>query len=175
MTLPETGQPLYNELVLHLTGPGVAEKDLAKSPSPRIFVSLAPQSLDAAEAHIEALGTSAPLGFELRLDYLRDHAGLEAELHRILSRLRYPQTIATCRRVEAGGHFEGSVEKQVELLAAAARAGCQWVDIEIQAVIALRQVSFKRFAPTTEIVIHHNQETTPARGAIYRLLTRPPV
>ena len=175
MTLPETGQPLYNELVLHLTGPGVAEKDLAKSPSPRIFVSLAPQSLDAAEAHIEALGTSAPLGFELRLDYLRDHAGLEAELHRILSRLRYPQTIATCRRVEAGGHFEGPVEKQVEILAAAARAGCQWVDIEIESVNALRKFSFKEFAPAKVIVSYHNYENTPALGAIYRRLSRLPV
>ena len=104
---------------------------MAKSLSPRIFVALAPHSLDVAEAHIETMGTSAPLGFELRLDYLLDHARLESELHRMLSRLRYPQTIATCRRVEAGGNFQGSVEEQLEILAAAARAGCQWVDLEV--------------------------------------------
>jgi 3-dehydroquinate dehydratase / shikimate dehydrogenase len=148
---------------------------LAKSLSPRIFVSLAPPSLDVAEAHIEAMGTSAPLGFELRLDYLLDHAQLESELHRMLSRLRYPQTIATCRRVEAGGNFQGSVEEQLEILAAAARAGCQWVDLEIESVKSFRKPPFKELAPAKVIVSYHNYRNTPDLAAIYRRLARLPV
>jgi 3-dehydroquinate dehydratase / shikimate dehydrogenase len=148
---------------------------LAKSLSPRIFVSLAPPSLDVAEAHIETLGTSAPLGFELRLDYLLDHAGLQSELHRMLSRLRYPQTIATCRRVEAGGNFQGSVEEQLEILAAAARAGCQWVDLEIESVKSFRKPPFKELAPAKVIVSYHNYRNTPDLAAVYRRLSRLPV
>ena len=86
---------------------------MSKPSSPRIFVSLAPPTLEVAEAHIETLGTSPPLGFELRLDFLRDSSQLELDLHKMLARLRYPQMIATCRRVEAGGHFQGSVEEQI--------------------------------------------------------------
>ena len=148
---------------------------MAKSPSSRIFVSLASPSLDVAEAHIETLGTSPPLGFELRLDYLRDLHQLESELHRMLARLRYPLTIATCRRVQAGGRFQGSAEEQVEVLAAAVRAGCQWVDIEIESVKALRKPPFKEFAPAKVIVSYHNYHSTPELGAIYRRLARLPV
>ena len=150
-------------------------KNLSKPSLPRIFVSLAPPNLDAAEAHIETLGTSPPLGFELRLDYLRDHSELETELHGMLSRLRYPQTIATCRRVEAGGRFQGSVEDQLAVLTAAARAGCQWVDIEIESVKAVRNLPFKVFAPSKVIVSYHNYKNTRDLGAVYRRLARLPV
>ena len=128
-----------------------------------------------AEAHIETLGTTAPLGFELRLDYLRDHAGLESELHRMLSRLRYPQTIATCRRVEAGGHFQGTVAEQLEILGAAARAGCQWVDLEIESVKTFRKPPFKDLAPAKVIVSYHNYRNTPDLNTVYRRLARLPV
>ena len=148
---------------------------MAKSPSPRIYVTLAPPSLDVAEAHIETLGTSPPLGYELRLDYLRDHHQLESELHRMLARLRYPQMIATCRRVDAGGHYQGSVEEQIEILAAAARAGCQWVDLEVESVKALHNPPFKRLAPAKVIVSYHNYRNTPELGTIYRRLARLPV
>ena len=148
---------------------------MAKSSSPRIFVSLAPPSLDVAEAYIETLGTAAPLGFELRLDFLRDHSQLEFELHRMLSRLRYPQTIATCRRAEAGGHFQGSVAEQLEILAAAARAGCQWVDLEIESVKSFRKPPFKELAPAKVIVSYHNYRNTPDLDAVYRRLARFPV
>ncbi len=151
------------------------EKDLAKSPSPRIFVTLALPGLDGAEAYIESLGTSSPLGFELRLDYLHDLSRLEIELHRMLARLRYPQTIATCRRAEAGGHFQGSAEEQIEVLSAAVRAGCQWVDIEVESVNALREPPFKALAPAKVIVSYHNYRNTPELGAIYRRLARLPV
>ncbi|TAM83632.1 MAG: shikimate dehydrogenase [Acidobacteria bacterium] len=166
---------LYNNGVLHYKGSATLEKDLAKSPSPRIFVSLASPSLDVAEAYIETLGTTAPLGFELRLDYLQDHARLESDLHKMLARLRYPQTIATCRRVDAGGRFEGSVEDQLEVLSAAARAGCQWVDIEIESVKAVRKPPFKDLAPAKVIVSYHNYRNTPDLEAIYRRLARLPV
>lgn len=148
---------------------------MAKSPSPRIFVSLALPNLDVAEFHIESLGTSPPLGFELRLDYLQDLSRLESDLHRMLVRLRYPQTIATCRRVQAGGHFEGTVEKQIEVLGAAARAGCQWVDIEVESIKELRNHPFKDFAPAKVIVSYHNYKNTPDLATIYRRLARLPV
>lgn len=128
-----------------------------------------------AEAHIDALGATPPLGFELRLDYLSNFNRLGSELHQMLARMRYPQTIATCRREQAGGRFQGTVEEQVEILSAAARAGCQWVDIEIESVHALRNFPFNKLAPAKVIVSYHNYRNTSELGTVYRRLARLPV
>jgi len=65
------------------------------------------------------------IGYELRLDYLQDYIDLEAQLHQMLLRLHFPQTIATCRRTAAGGLFRGAVQQQEDVMGAAVRAGCQ--------------------------------------------------
>ena len=69
---------------------------------------------------------------ELRLDWPED----DREIARFLSQLakkRPPATlIATCRRVEAGGRYRGSIGKQLVHLAEAIRAGCEWYDLEIE-------------------------------------------
>jgi len=99
---------------------------LAKPAGPRIFVTLAAPSVNAMEALAGRLAGSH-FGLELRLDYLTETGDLEAQLHSMLMRHHFPETIATCRRTEAGGLFAGSVEQQSALLTAAVRAGCQWV------------------------------------------------
>jgi 3-dehydroquinate dehydratase / shikimate dehydrogenase len=71
---------------------------------------------------------------ELRLDWLRD----DTEIIRFLARLaaNAPQAtlIATCRRREAGGRYDGTVAKQLVHLAEAIHAGCAWYDLEIETV-----------------------------------------
>ena len=89
---------------------------LAKPKTPRIFVTLAGPSLAALEAQASRL-SGAPVGYELRLDHLQDFTQFEVSLHQMLSRLHVPQTIATCRREEAGGAFKGTVEQQAAVLA----------------------------------------------------------
>jgi 3-dehydroquinate dehydratase/shikimate dehydrogenase len=69
---------------------------------------------------------------ELRLDWLSD----EREITRLLAWLGSQRLrailIATCRRRQAGGRFEGTIAKQLVHLAAAIRAGCAWYDLEIE-------------------------------------------
>jgi 3-dehydroquinate dehydratase/shikimate dehydrogenase len=126
------------------------------------------------EAQASSIGTSQ-VGYEWRLDYLRDAAGLEQNLHQMFFRLRFPHSIATCRRTEAGGLFSGSVEEQVRVLEAAVRAGCHWVDIEIESVDRGGKALLHRFKPARVVVSHHNYRTLPRLGEIYRRLTRLPV
>ncbi len=147
---------------------------MAKSGFPHIFVSLPATRLDAVETYISSLGTSPPFGFELRLDYLSDLRQIESRLHQMLARLHYPQTIATCRRQAAGGRFAGSAREQIDILAAASRAGCQWVDLEIESVSALHNSWTEPLAASKVIVSYHNYDKTPALGAIYRKLVRLP-
>ncbi len=117
----------------------------------------------------------SPLGYELRLDYLQDLDDLEGRLHQMLLRLHFPQIIATCRRTEAGGQFHGPVNTQLAMLRAAVRAGCQWVDVEIESVERLGRAMLGEFHPAKVIVSYHNYRRTPQLSGIYRRLARLPV
>ncbi len=70
---------------------------------------------------------------ELRLDWLESDTEI-ARFLRWLSAQGQPEAtlIATCRRLEGGGRYQGSIAKQLFHLAEAIRAGCQWYDLEIE-------------------------------------------
>lgn len=146
---------------------------MAKAALPRIFVTLAAPSLSAMEA-LAVRVSGSPVGYELRLDHLKDTTDLEAQLHQMFIRLHSPQTIATCRRVEAGGLFAGSVEQQAALLCAAVRAGCPWVDMEIESLGHHGAAILHQFRPAKVLVSFHDYRKTPAPGVIYRRLARLP-
>src|SRR5690242_111509 len=115
------------------------------------------------------------LGYELRLDYLQEYSDLEARLHQMLLRLHSPQTIATCRRAAAGGLFRGTIQQQTDVLGAAIRAGCQWVDVELESVARAGSSWLRGFQPAKLIVSYHNYQRTSALGGVYRRLVRLPV
>ena len=131
--LPFRAQRLYSHSFEPANLEAAEDNHLAKSTGPHIFVSLAAPSLNEMEVQAARVG-GASIGYELRLDALQDYGDLETRLHQMLLRLHVPQTIATCRRSEAGGSFHGTVQEQAGVLAAALRAGCQWVDVEIESV-----------------------------------------
>ena len=127
---------------------------------------------------MEALATRAsgvPVGYELRLDYLHDFSQLEMQLRQMLAHLHFPQTIATCRLAGAGGMLQGTPENQLAILSAAVRAGCQWVDVEIESVEKAGVAMLRELRPAKIMVSYHNFQKTPALGAIYRRLVRLPV
>ncbi len=127
---------------------------------------------------MEALAThvsGVPVGYELRLDYLQDFSQLESQLHQMLMRLHFPQTIATCRLAVAGGMMKGTVAKQIEILAAAVRAGCQWVDVEIESVQKGGSAILRELRSAKIMVSYHNFQKTPSLSGVYRRLVRLPV
>jgi 3-dehydroquinate dehydratase / shikimate dehydrogenase len=147
---------------------------LAKPNAPRIFVSLTAPTLSAMEA-LATRAAGAPVGYELRLDYLQDFSQLEAQLRQMLTRLHFPQTIATCRLAAAGGMLPSTPDNQLGILSAAVRAGCQWVDIEMESVEKAGVALLRDLRPARIIVSYHNFQKTPALGPIYRRLVRLPV
>lgn len=147
---------------------------MAKGNLPNIFVTLAAPNLEGMEAQADRLN-GIPVGFELRLDYLQEVPDFESRLHQMLTDLHSPQTIATCRRAEAGGQFQGGIDQQVARLQAAVRAGCQWVDLEIESVDRGGKSLLKQFEPARLIVSYHNYRKTPPLGPILRRMTRLPV
>ncbi len=77
-----------------------------------------------------ALGDSKFL--ELRLDSLPKPAAALPKIAEFLAAHRDATAIATCRRKENSGNFTGSLKAELELLAEAAEAGCQIVDLEVE-------------------------------------------
>jgi 3-dehydroquinate dehydratase / shikimate dehydrogenase len=146
---------------------------MSKSFGPRIFVTLAAPTLAAMEAQASGIGGSQ-IGYELRLDYLQQWQSFERELHEMLERIRAPHAIATCRRVEVGGLFSGSVDEQLDRLEAASRAGCHRVDIEIESVDRTGAEALRRFRQAKVIVSHHDYRNTPPLRPLYRRLARLP-
>ncbi len=147
---------------------------MAKPNSPRIYVSLAEPTLSAMEA-LAIRVSGVPVGYELRLDYLQDFSHFELQLHQMLARLHSPQTIATCRMASAGGMFQGTVADQMAVLAAAVRAGCQWVDVEIESVPKGGAALLKELRPAKIIVSYHDFQKTPPLAPVYRRMVRLPV
>ena len=146
---------------------------MSKSATPRIFVTLAGPTLAAMEAQASGI-TGSQIGYELRLDYLQRWENFDRELREMLDRLRAPHAIATCRQTLAGGLFAGSVDEQMERLAAAAHAGCHRVDIEIESVDQVGAEALRRFRPAKVIVSHHDYRKTPPLQLLYRKLARLP-
>ena len=109
---------------------------------------------------------------ELRLDWLKSEQELQVFLTR-LGRAKFSQKvmlIATCRRVDAGGHFSKSATRQLAVLRRAIAAGCQWIDLEIESVQA--SAGFTRdlcIAEARRILSFHDFTRTPKKSELGRL------
>jgi 3-dehydroquinate dehydratase/shikimate dehydrogenase len=111
---------------------------------------------------------------ELRLDYLCD-SGQRSALLRWLARAKLRATmIATCRSTQGGGRFQGNREQQIEILAQAVRAGCQWCDVEIEVAAHLVPAELRAaLSPARMMVSHHDFQSTPRNlSAVARHLRR---
>jgi len=114
---------------------------------------------------------------ELRLDALEDVAQMVAVLERLARHRTRLTLIATCRRRADGGHFAGSAAAQLAVLSLAARAGCQWVDVDAATLEAFPPRLRAALLPRARrIVSFHDFRRTPpdVRGLerLYRRLDR---
>ncbi len=69
---------------------------------------------------------------EFRLDSLAKSAAALPRLKEFLAAHREVTAIATCRRKQFGGGFTGKLKAELDVLTAAAEAGCQIVDLEVE-------------------------------------------
>lgn len=92
----------------------------------KLCLTLAESSAAALEEQLDRFSGRVPL-IELRLDHLQ-----EKRLPRIPGDGE-TRVIATCRPIREGGVFAGGEAERLELLNQAAKAGCQWVDLESDA------------------------------------------
>ncbi len=107
---------------------------------------------------------------EFRLDYLRDPFAGVKFLEDFRRNRPDVAVLATCRHKEHNGGFSGSVERQIEILADAARVGATAVDVEIESAECAKALlpGVRETAPL--VVSYHNYESTPSLDPVLRKL-----
>jgi 3-dehydroquinate dehydratase / shikimate dehydrogenase len=99
---------------------------------------------------------------ELRLDYLNKPETAYSKIKQLYEMRPDIVCIATCRRVQAGGRFKGTISNQIEILAKAAAAGCQFVDLELESAEGMKAVELEKFREklTALMISHHDFKAT---------------
>ncbi len=141
---------------------------------PRIAVALGFPTAEKLMEHARREVESGETFLEFRLDHLDEpEQGVEA-MRRFLAAYPDSAIVATCRRHQNHGRFNGSVEEQIAILDAAVEAGARAVDIEIEtAEVAAAKLDLFR-GRTRLVLSYHNFEGTPAMEAVLRRMLRIP-
>ncbi len=141
---------------------------------PRICVALGARDFAALEKLALAAGDAGEEFVELRLDSIpRPEDGLKL-IRRLRRRRPDLIVLATCRRTHAQGEFAGSIEEQERILSAAAAAGAQLIDVEIETA-ELSPGTVERLRQSARVVLSfHDFERTPPPGRALKRLLRIP-
>jgi len=124
--------------------------------------------LDHARREAEAGETF----LEFRLDYLSDpHKGAE-QIRGFLEQFPDCILIATCRRHQNRGKFNGSIEEQLAVLDGAVRHGAHAIDVEIETAEAAPE-RLSAFRGRAQVILsYHNFEATPPMDTIVNRMLR---
>src|SRR5580765_6774056 len=93
---------------------------------------------------------------EFRLDYLSRPAVALPKIKRFMEYHPHVVAIATCRRDSNGGKFRGSLASELNLLARAAAAGCQLLDIELASAMRCKPAQLQRLRARAALVLSYH-------------------
>jgi 3-dehydroquinate dehydratase/shikimate dehydrogenase len=102
--------------------------------------------------------------FEFRLDSLPKPAIVLPYLKQFLSEHKDATAIATCRRKEFGGGFIGALAAELAILADAAVAGCQIVDLEVESAEQAKPAQLAKLRATGAALLISFHDFTRTRG-----------
>jgi 3-dehydroquinate dehydratase/shikimate dehydrogenase len=137
-------------------------------PTPRLRIGrlcVAIQGGSPAElvARAEAAIRDAPF-VEFRLDSLAKPAAAVPKIREFLATRRDVTAIATCRRKKFGGNFAGSLAAELEILANAAQAGCQVVDLEVESAEQATRPQLKKLRACGAALLVSFHDFTRTKG-----------
>src|ERR1700693_753700 len=137
---------------------------------PRICIALGlpdvPRLLEQARREAEA-GENF---LEFRLDYLRDPAQGAQAIAQFLESYPNCTILATCRRHQNHGKFNGSIDQQLAILNLAIQNGARAIDVEIEtAEVAPDRCAALRTSALLVISWHHFETTPPLDPVLKRM------
>ena len=144
----------------------------AQPPLPKICIALGLNTVEKLMAHARSEVESGEKFLEFRLDYLPDPMDGVKALPLFLEKNPECTVLATCRRHQNHGKFDGSIGEQICILEAAVDAGAEAVDVEIEsAENAIEKLETLR--STSKLVLsYHNFEGTPALEPIFKRMSK---
>jgi 3-dehydroquinate dehydratase/shikimate dehydrogenase len=111
---------------------------------------------------------------EFRLDYLpRPEEGLKV-IREFLALYPDSTLLATCRRHQNHGRFNGSIEEELRILSAAVDEGARAVDIELETAETPTANLHLLDGKALVVVSYHNFEGTPALEPVMRRMLKVP-
>jgi len=124
--------------------------------------------------HARREAEAGEIFLEFRLDFLdKPHKGAEA-ISAFLEKFPECMVLATCRRHQNHGKFNGSIEEQMAILDRAVSSGAQAIDIEIETAEAARE-RLAQFRGRAQIVLsYHNYEATPPMDTVVNRMLKVP-
>ena len=141
---------------------------------PRICIALGFPDAETLLAHARSEYDAGERFFEFRLDYLAKPEQGVVVIRKFLGRHADCVILATCRRHQNAGRFNGSIEEQLRVLEAAIAAGAKAVDLEIESAEGCRPRLESLRSRAYLLVSYHNYGGTPPTDAVMRRMQRVP-
>jgi 3-dehydroquinate dehydratase / shikimate dehydrogenase len=141
---------------------------------PRICIALGLPDITKLLDHARREAEAGEIFLEFRLDYLdRPDRGPEA-IADFLAQFPECIVLATCRRHQNAGRFNGSIEEQLRILDCAVLCGAQAVDVEIETAEAAPEKLGLLRGRAQLVVSYHNYDATPTLDTVLARLMRIP-
>lgn len=141
---------------------------------PRICIALGFPDTETLLTHARKEYDAGERFFEFRLDYLPAPEQGLAAIRKFLTRHTDCTVLATCRRHQNHGKFNGSVEQQARILELAIEAGARAVDIEIESAENCPERLQSLRSHAYVLVSYHNYGGTPPLETLMRRMARIP-
>jgi 3-dehydroquinate dehydratase/shikimate dehydrogenase len=133
-------------------------------------------------AHARREAEAGETFLEFRLDFLDEPSAGAAAIADFLRDFPDVFVLATCRRHQNHGRFNGSIEEQLAILEQAVASGAQAIDVEIETAEACEERVSQFRSHALVVVSYHNFEATPpmdtiasrvlrVRADVYKLVT----
>ena len=133
---------------------------------PRICIALGLPDVATLLEHARREAEAGETFLEFRLDFVENPCRGAEAIREFLDKYSECTVLATCRRHQNHGKFNGSIEEQLAVLDLAVRNGAQAVDIEIETAEASIE-RLNHFRGRAQVVVsYHNYEATPQMDTV---------
>jgi len=141
---------------------------------PKVCLAISAETADEMLDIAEGMARDNPF-VEFRLDYLKQPVAAIPKIRRFLETHQYVTAIATCRRVENGGKFKGSLAAELEVLTKAHGAGCQIVDVELESALKTKPDVLAKLRRSAGVIIsfHDFRATRNLDATLAKMLPIP--
>ncbi len=143
-----------------------------KASLPNICIALGFPDVDTLLKHAHREVESGETFIEFRLDYLNNPADGIAAIKRFCEDRPEVTLLATCRRHQNHGKFNGSIEEQLSILDRAIDAGARAFDIEIESAEVVHGPVEHMRGKAWLILSFHNYSGTPALEPVLKRMTK---